>query len=83
MPVDHPASRNQQARSQLAEVVGHLKQFQSTLAVAVAALRQQNADLDADVARLLQRTVGDKLQEQIDKLEAVLRLLPRVPTRKR
>jgi hypothetical protein len=77
------SSRNWQVRVQLAEAIGQLEQLQSTLAVAVGALRQQNADIDSDVARLLQRSVGDKIQQEIDRLEAVLRLLPPTPKAKR
>jgi hypothetical protein len=68
-------SRDRNILTELGEVITHLQQLHSAVAVAVSALRQQNADIDADVANLLQRSVGDKLQHQIDKLEAVSRLL--------
>jgi hypothetical protein len=77
------ATRNRQIRVLLGEVIGQLEQLHSTLAVAVGALRQQNADIDADVARLLQRAVGDKIQGEIERLEAALRLLPSGTARKR
>jgi hypothetical protein len=76
-------SRDRHVRAELGEVITHLQQLQATVAVAVGALRQQNADIDADVASLLQRSVGDNLQEQIDKLEAVLRLRAPPARRKR
>ena len=63
-------------RVELEEVIRALRQLQSTLAVAVGALRHQNADIDADIANLLQRSVGNTLQEQIEKLEALGRRLP-------
>jgi hypothetical protein len=69
-------------RTELQEVVGNLRQLQSVLAVAVGALRQQNADIDADIANLLQRSVGDTLQQQVEKLESVLRRLPASIARK-
>jgi hypothetical protein len=48
----------------------------------VAALRGQNADVDEDVARLLTRTVTDPLQDQIDTIKTVIRLLA-PPARRR
>jgi hypothetical protein len=43
----------------------------------VAALRQQNCELDEDVARVLQRSVADRLQDQIERLETLMRAAPR------
>jgi len=63
-------------RAELQDVIARLKQLQSTLAVAVGALRNQNADIDVDIANLLQRSVADTLQEQIEKLEALAGRLP-------
>ena len=80
MTVDESSQR---LRAELAGVVSQLQQLQSTVAVAVSALRHQNADIDADIARLLQRSVSDKLQEQVDKLEALLRRMPPPPRRRR
>jgi hypothetical protein len=59
-------------RAELQEVIARLKGLQSTLTVAVSALRHQNADIDADIANLLQRSVGDPLQQQVEKLETLL-----------
>lgn len=70
-------SRSKRARSlrtELGEVVLHLRQVQSALVVAVAALRRQNCELDADVANLLQRSVVDRIEDQIGRLEATIRL---------
>ncbi|HEV2443746.1 MAG TPA: hypothetical protein VGT07_14565 [Steroidobacteraceae bacterium] len=44
--------------------------MQSAVIVAIAALRQQNCELDEDIARLLQRCVCDRLDDQLEKLEA-------------
>jgi len=69
------STAGRQIRVQLQGVLSGLREVQSAIAVAVAALSAQNADLDADVARLLRRTVGDKLEDQIERLDAVLRQL--------
>lgn len=55
----------------LTEVVRHLEQIQSAVVVAVAALRHQNCELDVDISNVLQRSVADRIQDQIDKLEAL------------
>ena len=52
----------------------HLRQVQSAVVVAVAALKQQNCELDADIATVLQRSVADRLHEQIERLEALMRM---------
>jgi hypothetical protein len=64
-------------RVQLGEVAAQLRQVQSTVVVVVAALRQQNCELDEDVARVLQRSVADRLQDQIERLETLMRAAPR------
>jgi hypothetical protein len=55
--------------SPMSEVILHLRHIQSAVVVAVAALRHQNCELDEDIAILLQRSVSDRLEEQIEKLE--------------
>ena len=67
-------SKTRSLRRELGEVVAHLRQVQSAVVVAVAALRQQNCELDEDIATVLQRSVADRLHDQIDRLEAVMRL---------
>jgi hypothetical protein len=52
-------------------VLLHLHQIQSAVVVAVAALRQQNCELDADISNVLQRSVADRIQDQIERLEAL------------
>ena len=54
---------------QIREVLLHLHQIRSAVVVAVAALRQQNCELDADISNVLQRSVADRIQDQIDRLE--------------
>jgi len=66
-------SRSQRVRTQIGEVLLHLRHVQSAVAVAVAALRRQNCELDEDVANVLQHSVTDRLQDQIEKLEIVVR----------
>ena len=67
-------SKKRSARNELGEVISHLRQVQSAVAVAVAALRQQNCELDEDIATVLQRSVADRLHEQIERLEALTRM---------
>lgn len=69
------STQTQQAVTRLREISDRLRAIQSSVAVAVAALRSQNADVDEDVARLLMRSVSDPLQDQIDSIKSVLRLL--------
>ena len=66
-------SKTRSMRVQLGEVAAHLRQVQSAVVVVVAALRQQNCELDEDVARVLQRSVADRLQDQIERLETLMR----------
>jgi hypothetical protein len=67
-------SKTRSVRGELGEVVAHLRLVQSAVVVAVAALRQQNCELDEDIATVLQRSVADRLHDQIDRLEAVMRV---------
>jgi hypothetical protein len=69
-------SKARSMRSQLAEVVAHLRQVQSAVVVAVAALKQQNCELDADIAAVLQRSVADRIQDQIEQVESLIRAAP-------
>jgi hypothetical protein len=57
--------------AQLGDVLIHLHQIQSAVVVAVAALRQQNCELDADISSVLQRSVADRIQDQIERLETL------------
>jgi hypothetical protein len=58
----------------LDEVILHLRHVHSAVIVAIAALRRQNCELDEDIASLLQRCVSDRLDDQLEKLEAARRL---------
>ena len=69
-------SKTRSMRSQLGEVAGHLRHVQSAVVVAVAALKQQNCELDGDIATVLQRSVSDRLQDQIERLETLMRSAP-------
>ena len=70
-------SKPRSVRGELAQVVAQLRQVQSAVVVAVAALRQQNCELDEDIATVLQRSVADRLHEQIERLEAIARMAAR------
>ena len=58
----------------LDEVILHLRHVHSAVIVAVAALRRQNCELDEDIACLLQRCVCDRIDDQLEKLEAARHL---------
>lgn len=55
----------------LGEVLRHLQLIQSAVVVAVAALRHQNCELDVDISNVLQRSVADRIQDQIERLEVL------------
>jgi hypothetical protein len=62
-------SANRAAQKELGEIVRALSQIQSAVVVSVAALRHQNCELDADISSVLQRSVADRIHEQIERLE--------------
>lgn len=70
-------SKTRSVRNELGQVISHLRQIQSAVVVAVAALRQQNCELDEDIATVLQRSVADRLHEQVERLEAITRMAAR------
>ena len=70
-------SKTRSMRSQLGEVALHLRAVQSAVVVAVAALMQQNCELDEDIATVLQRSVADRIHDQIERIEAMMRSAPR------
>jgi len=59
-------------RQQLSDHIGALRFVNGTLAVCAQALRQQNAEMDADIALVIQRTAGDKLDATIDQIEELV-----------
>jgi hypothetical protein len=67
--------KSRSAGVQVAEVLLHLRQVQSAVVVSVAALKRQNCELDEDIATVLQRSVADRLHEQIERLESVMHTL--------
>jgi hypothetical protein len=58
-------------QAQLKEILRHLQLVQSAVVVAVAALRHQNCELDVDISNVLQRSVVDRIQDQIERLEVL------------
>jgi len=58
-------------QAQLKEILRHLELIQSAVVVTVAALRHQNCELDVDISNVLQRSVADRIQDQIERLEAL------------
>jgi hypothetical protein len=58
-------------QAQLNEILRHLELIQSAVVVAVAALRHQNCELDVDISNVLQRSVADRIQDQIERLEGL------------
>ncbi len=58
-------------QAQLKEILRHLELIQSAVVVAVAALRHQNCELDVDISNVLQRSVADRIQDQIERLEVL------------
>lgn len=68
-------SKTRTVRTQLSEVVVHLRQIQSAVVVAVAALRQQNCEIDEDIATVLQRSVADRIEDQIERLEVAMQVV--------
>jgi len=56
----------------LSELLLHLHQIQSAVVVSAAALRRQNCELDDDIANVLQRSVADRIQDQIERAEGAL-----------
>lgn len=65
-------------RKPLDDAILHLRHVQSAVIVAIAALRRQNVELDEDIASLLQRCVCDRLDDQLEKLEAARGAVRRV-----
>ena len=62
-------SQTRAVQVQVGEVLQHLHLIQSAVVVAVAALRHQNCELDVDISNVLQRSVADRIQDQIERLE--------------
>ncbi len=59
-------------RTHLAQLLTELELARAAVVASVAALRHQNCEIDADIARVLQRRVGDVLGAQIEGTEELL-----------
>ncbi len=57
--------------ARLEEALAHLDEIRSMVVMAAAALRQQNCELDADIARVLQRSVAGRIADQIERLAII------------
>lgn len=68
-----------QLKSRLTELLHRLEQIEAVVSVASAALRHQNCERDVDVARVLQREVGDRLSVEADNVRALLRTVTAGP----
>ncbi len=62
------------SQGELESWVRQLQQIHSAVVVCVAALRRQNCELDDDVANVLQRSVADRIQTQIEHVEEAMTL---------
>ena len=77
-----PAARAKAARSRvldqerlqeaLEDHIRGLNQAMSAVIVSVAALRRQNCDIDEDIARVLERSAADRLDIEIEKVQAIV-----------
>lgn len=61
--------KTQSLTSEMKDLLRHLHLIQSAVVVSVAALRHQNCELDTDISNVLQRSVADRIQDQIERLE--------------
>ncbi len=74
-------TRDQQVRTRLGELLRSLEQIESVISVATAALRHQNCERDMDVARVLQRSAGDRLSVEIERTTELLAAFAAAPPR--
>jgi len=82
LPVPHPSkprctaapavSPQSASTGVLRDVTHHLKTVMAVAYTASAALKHQNADGDVNAALALQRCVGDELDRQIGRIEALI-----------
>lgn len=73
--VSHAAPRRQiidETHDLLRVSLRRLRLTMSVITVAVGALRQQNADYDEDIAQVLERCASDRLDIEIEKIEALV-----------
>jgi len=69
-----------QARAELQDIALRLEVVRSASTICATALRHQNCEIDDDVANVLQRNVGDRVGEEIERLNRVLSALESQPT---
>jgi hypothetical protein len=74
---DNPLLR--QTRAHLEDLVLRLEVLRSAVSICASALRHQNCEIDEDVACVLQRNVGDRLGEEIDRTNQLLLDLEQEP----
>jgi len=68
-----------QTRAELEDMMLRLEVVRSASIICTSALRHQNCDIDEDVASVLQRNVGDKVGEEIERLNRLLTVLEPEP----
>jgi len=59
-------------RAELQDIALRLEVVRSASTICATALRHQNCEIDEDVANVLQRNVGDKVGEEIERLNRLL-----------
>ena len=69
-----------QTRTELQDMALRLEVVRSASTICATALRHQNCEIDEDVATVLQRNVGDKVGEEIERLNRLLSALEPEPT---
>jgi hypothetical protein len=68
-----------QTRAHLQDQVLRMELLRSAVSICVSALRHQNCEIDEDVACVLQRSVSDRLADEIDRANQLLGDLEREP----
>lgn len=68
----HVSGTAREWRRTLEDLHRSLGEIHSTVTVVVAALRQQASGLDEDMASVLARGAGDRIQDEIERVEAAL-----------
>ncbi len=69
-----PTPSDEQVFDQMSDRIRGLNLVMSAIVVSVAALRHQNADSDEDIASVLQRTAGDRLDIEIENIAELSRI---------
>lgn len=69
----------EQTRAALEDMALRLEVVRSASTICATALRHQNCEIDEDVANVLQRNVGDKVGEEIERLNHIVSTLEPEP----